>query len=63
MQYRKAIGWKDMIGRVLVLPAAVLLMAPFALGATLGAQDFASTSEFNPQDVTFNRDIVPILQR
>ncbi len=65
MQYRKAIGWMNVIGRVLVLPAAVLLMAPFAVGAALGAQDFASTSEFafNPQDVTFNRDIVPILQR
>jgi hypothetical protein len=60
MHYGKNIGWKHMIGRILILPAVVLMMAPFALGA----QDFASTSEFafNPEDVTFNRDIVPILQ-
>jgi hypothetical protein len=34
---------------------------PFAAAA----QDFASTSDlaFNPEDVTFNRDIAPILQR
>ena len=54
-------GWKDTFGRILILPAALLLMAPFALGA----QTFASTSEFgfNPEDVTFSRDIAPILQR
>ncbi len=54
-------GWKATIGRILILPAALLLMVPFASGA----QDFASTSDlaFNPEDVTFNRDIAPILQR
>ena len=55
------IGSKDTIGRILILPAALLLMVPFALGA----QDFAPTSDFafNPEDVTFSRDIAPILQR
>ena len=54
-------GWKDTIGWILILPAALLFMAPFALGA----QTFASTSDpaFDPEDVTFNRDIAPILQR
>ncbi len=61
MRYGKNFGWKDTIGRLLMLPAALLLIVPFALGA----QDFASTSDlvFNPEDVTFSRDIAPILQR
>jgi hypothetical protein len=61
MRYGMNVGWKETIGRVLILPAALLLMVPFALGA----QDFASTSDFgfNPADVTFSRDIAPILQR
>ncbi len=61
MRYGMKNGWKATIGRILILPAALLLMVPFALGA----QDFASTSDFafNPEDVTFNRDIAPILQR
>ena len=60
MRNGENIGCKDVIGWILVLPG-VLLMAPFALGA----QDFASTSgfSFDPQDVTFSRDIAPILQR
>ena len=55
------IGSQDTIGRILILPATFLLMVPFGLGA----QDFASTSDFafNPEDVTFSRDIAPILQR
>ncbi len=55
------IGSRDTIGRILILPATLLLMVPFGLGA----QDFASTSDFafNPEDVTFSRDIAPILQR
>jgi len=54
-------GSKNTIGRILILPAVVLLMAPFALGA----QSYASTTDFafNPEDVTFSRDIAPILQR
>ena len=61
MRYGMKNTWKATIGRILVLPAALLLMAPFALGA----QDFASTSDlaFDPEDVTFKRDIAPILQR
>jgi hypothetical protein len=61
MRYGMKNGWKATIGRILILPAALLVMVPFALGA----QDFASTSDFafNPEDVTFNRDIAPILQR
>ena len=49
------------MGRILIIPAALLLMVPFALGA----QDFASTSDvtFDPEDVTFSRHIAPILQR
>ena len=57
---------RDTIGRLLILPATLLLtvlfgMVPFALGA----QDSASTSNFafNPEEVTFSRDIAPILQR
>ena len=61
MRYGKNFGWKDTIGRLLMLPAALLLIVPFALGA----QDFASTSDFalNPEEVTFSKDIAPILQR
>ena len=61
MHYGMKNGWKATIGRILLLPAALLLMAPLALGA----QDFASTSDFafTPEDVTFSRDIAPILQR
>ncbi len=61
MRHGMNFGWKDTIGRTLILPAALLLAVPFALGA----QTFASTSDpaFNPEDVTFNRDIAPILQR
>ena len=61
MRYGLNFGWKDTFGRILILPAAFLLMVPFALAA----QTFASTSEsgFNPEDVTFSRDIAPILQR
>ena len=59
MLYRMIVGWKDTIGRTLIVPAALLLVVPFALGA----QDLASTSDFNPEDVTFSRDIAPILQR
>ena len=61
MPYGMNFGWKDTMGRVLILPAALLLMVPFALGA----QTFASTTDsaFNPEDVTFSRDIAPILQR
>ena len=61
MRYGTNFGWKDTMGRILILPAALLLSVPFALGA----QTFASTSDpaFNPEDVTFNRDIAPILQR
>ncbi len=61
MRYGMNFGWKDTFGRILILPAAFLLMVPFALAA----QTFASTSEsgFNPEDVTFSRDIAPILQR
>ena len=61
MRYGTKNEWKVTIGRILMLPAALLLMVPFALGA----QDFASTSDvaFNPEDVTFNKDIAPILQR
>jgi hypothetical protein len=52
---------KAVLVRMLIVPAAVLLMVPF----TLGAQQFASTSDvaFDPMDVTFSRDIAPILQR
>ena len=61
MRHGMNFGWKDTIGRILILPAALLLIVPFALGA----QTFASTSDsaFDPEDVTFNRDIAPILQR
>ena len=61
MRGRMNFGWKDTIGWILILPAALLFMAPFALGA----QTFASTSDpvFDPEDVTFSRDIAPILQR
>ena len=61
MRYGMNFGWKGTMGRILILPAVVLLMAPLALGA----QTFASDSEFtfNPEDVTFSRDIAPILQR
>ena len=61
MRYGTKNEWKVTIGRILMLPAALLLMVPFALGA----QDFASTSDVasNPEDVTFNKDIAPILQR
>ena len=61
MLYGANNGWKATIGRILILPAALLLMVPVALGA----QTFASTSDlaFNPEDVTFSRDIAPILQR
>ncbi len=61
MYYGIKFGGKDTVGRILILPAAGLLMVPFALGA----QTFASTSDFafNPEDVTFSRDIAPILQR
>ena len=59
MFYRMIVGWKDTIGRTLIVPAALLLVVPFALGA----QDLASASDFNPEDVTFSRDIAPILQR
>ena len=61
MRYGKNFGWKDTIGRLLMRPAALLLIVPFALGA----QDFASTSDFalNPEEVTFSKDIAPILQR
>ncbi len=60
MQVRMTVGGVA-FGRILILPAVVLLMAPLALGA----QDFASTSDlaFNPENVTFNKDIAPILQR
>jgi len=61
MRYGMKKGWKATIGRILIFPAALLLTVPFAAAA----QDFASTSDlaFNPEDVTFNRDIAPILQR
>ena len=61
MRHGMNFRWKDTIGRILILPAALLLIVPFALGA----QTFASTSDsaFDPEDVTFNRDIAPILQR
>ena len=61
MRYGIKNEWKVTIGRILMLPAALLLMVPL----TLGAQGFASTSDvaFNPEDVTFSRDIAPILQR
>ena len=61
MRHGTHFGWKEMLGRILILPATLLLMVPFAIGA----QTFASTSDlaFNPEDVTFNRDIAPILQR
>ena len=61
MRYGMNFGSKGTMGRILILPAVVLLMAPLALGA----QTFASDSEFtfNPEDVTFSRDIAPILQR
>ena len=61
MRHGMNFGWKDTIGRILILPVALLLIVPFALGA----QTFASTSDsaFDPEDVTFNRDIAPILQR
>ena len=54
-------GPEDTIGRILILQAVILLMVPFALEA----QDLASSSDFgfDPEDVTFNRDIAPILQR
>ena len=41
MRYGTKNEWKVTIGRILMLPAALLLMVPFALGA----QDFASTSD------------------
>ncbi len=61
MHYSMKDEWKATIGRILILPAVLLLMVPFALGA----QSFASTSDlaFNPEDVTFNKDIAPIMQR
>ena len=59
MRYGMNFGSEDTIGRMLILPVMVLLMAPLALGA----QNFASSSDFNPEDVTFNKDIAPILQR
>ena len=61
MRYGIKNEWKVTIGRILMLSAALLLMVPL----TLGAQGFASTSDvaFNPEDVTFSRDIAPILQR
>ncbi len=61
MRKVKNTGTKAVLGRILMVPAALLLMVPF----TLGAQQFASTSDvaFDPMDVTFSRDIAPILQR
>ena len=61
MRYGINVRSQDTMGRILILPAALLLMVPVALGA----QTFASTSDlaFNPEDVTFSRDIAPILQR
>ena len=61
MRYGINVRSQDTMGRFLILPAALLLMVPVALGA----QTFASTSDlaFNPEDVTFSRDIAPILQR
>jgi hypothetical protein len=47
------------IVRILVVPAVFLLVAPFALAG----QGFASEFSFEPEDVTFSRDIAPILQR
>ena len=52
MLYRMIVGCKDTIGRTLIVAAAVLPVVPFALRA----QDLASTSDFNPEDVTFSRD-------
>ena len=33
MRHGMSFGWKDTIGRILILPAALLLAVPFALGA------------------------------
>ena len=33
VRYGMNLGWKDMIGRILILPATLLLMVPFSLGA------------------------------
>ena len=37
MRYGMNFSLKDTIGRILILPAVILLMAPLALGGTLGA--------------------------
>jgi hypothetical protein len=62
MRYGTNVGSKDTIGRMMILSAMVFLMAPLALGAQA---TFASDADvtFNPEDVTFSRDIAPILQR
>jgi hypothetical protein len=50
----KQIGWKCTLGMALILPAVVGLVAPFALRAAPADA---------PGEVTFTKDVAPILQR
>ena len=57
MRLRHPLGWKLLIGLALVLPAAFGVVAPAGVRAQAGQTPGAAS------EVTFSKDIAPILQR